>query len=44
VEGSGHGLISRYYPGISLETLRKTMKKNLSEQSVLLPGFEPGTF
>jgi hypothetical protein len=30
--GSGHGLILRYYPGIFLEGLSKTMKK-LSKDS-----------
>jgi hypothetical protein len=32
MEGSGHGLILRYYPGIHLEGLRKAMK-NLSQYS-----------
>jgi hypothetical protein len=27
VEGSGHGLMLRYYPGICIEGLRKTMKR-----------------
>jgi hypothetical protein len=32
MEGSGRGLILRYYPGIRLEGLRKTTKK-LSQDS-----------
>jgi hypothetical protein len=32
VEGSGHGLILRYYPGLCLEGLRKTTR-NLRQDS-----------
>jgi hypothetical protein len=32
VEGSGHGLILRYYPSTFLEGLKKT-KKNVSEDN-----------
>jgi hypothetical protein len=43
LKGSGSGLILRYYPGISMEGLRKTTK-NLSQDSRSPgPRFDPGT-
>jgi hypothetical protein len=35
-EGSCHGLILRYYPGISLEGVRKTMKIYSSQDSLFV--------
>jgi hypothetical protein len=36
IEGGGHDLYLRYYPGICLEELRKIINKNLSEVSQTL--------
>jgi hypothetical protein len=33
MEGSGRGLIFKYYPGIRLEQLRKKTTRNLSQES-----------
>jgi hypothetical protein len=42
-EGSGRAIISRYYPGICLEGLRKTTK-NQSGKPISEPRFECKTF